>query len=110
MKLLIIDDDFLFGNLLMHQITETSEGALKVSFLSQTENLDDYLGHADLILLDKNLDECSLTSYDVLNVLEQNGEKGKVIIMSGSEDSEIENYPFLLKNEFLAEKLVANYC
>ena len=48
--------------------------------------------------------------HDVLNVLEQNGEKGKVIIMSGSEDSEIENYPFLLKNEFLAEKLVANYC
>lgn len=110
MNVLIIDDDFLFGNLLMHQIMVTSDGAMSVSLVTEFENLKYEINKTDLVLLDKNLDECPMSSQEVINLVKSQSKNVNVVIMSGSEDGAIDDYPFLLKNEFLAEILISKFC
>ena len=94
----------------MHQIIVASDGALSVSFVIEFDDIKKELNHTDLVLLDKNLDECSTSSQEVINLVKSQKKDISIIIMSGSKDEALDDYPFLLKDEFLAEKLISKFC
>ena len=90
----------------MHQISELSNNQWKTHFISDNRNIQDLLSKIDMILVDKNLDDCAFDSNSIIKEIQLNYPTIKIIVISGSplEDNKVE-YPFLLKDDDLVQNI-----
>lgn len=109
MRVLIIDDDKLFGSMLKFQISDFTNNEADVLYISDTNHVKLNLEGHDIILIDKNLENCSYSSEQVISFFEEVGMGDKIIIISGTIPSEELSKPFLIKSENLAKILVSQY-
>ena len=107
MRLLILDDDRVFGNILKHQITELTNRQWVCHFLPDNRNVKDILPHIDLVVVDKNLDDCTFDSDTIIKRVLQNYPEVKIALMSSSDLKKSIRLPFFKKDEKIAKNIMS---
>ena len=103
MKILILDDDRIFGNILSHQISELTNGQWICHFIQDNKHISDLLPKVDMILVDKHLDDCAYDSATTIRKVKSEFPNVKIIMISSSENqSDSLSVPFIFKDERIA--------
>lgn len=108
MRILILDDDKIFGNILCHQISELTNRQWVCHFIQDNNNIADLLSRVDIILIDKNLDNCKYDSQTTIHQIHEKHPNLKIIMISGSQETEKQQeIPFILKDESIAKNITS---
>lgn len=103
MRILILDDDRLYGNILSHQISELTNGQWVCHNIEDNKNISDLLSRVDMILVDKNLDGCAHDSDTIINLIKKEYPEMKIVMISGSAPIvQKPSVPFILKDDRIA--------
>lgn len=103
MKILILDDDRLYGNILGHQISELTNGQWVCHNIEDNKNILDLLSRVDMILVDKNLDGCAHDSETIIKLVKKEYPDMKIVMISGTAPmGQKPLVPFILKDSRIA--------
>lgn len=103
MRILILDDDRLYGNILSHQISELTNRQWICHNIEDNKNISDLLSRVDMILVDKNLDGCAYDSKTIIDRIMVEYPEMKIVMISGASPvDKIDSVPFILKDERIA--------